>query len=95
MSINQLCVSCILLIDKRPSFLFRSLRPVDFLYISSFSDRYVIAGADLDRKIFEKTVKKAVFGHFLKIFKILTKKSSFFWRALPLKVSIYWRQRRL
>ena len=44
------------------------------------------------RQIFEKTVKKAVFGHFLKNF---DKKSRFFWRALPLKVSIYWRRRRL
>ena len=39
-----------------------------------------------------KTVKKAIFGHFLKNF---DKKIAFFWRALPLKVSIYWRQRRL
>ena len=44
------------------------------------------------RQFFEKTVKKAVFGHFLKNF---DKKIAFFWRALPLKVSIYWRQRRL
>ena len=36
----------------------------------------------------KKTVKKAVFGHFLKNF-------AFFWHALPLKVSIYWRRRRL
>ena len=44
------------------------------------------------RQIFDKTVKKAVFGHFLKNF---DKKIAFFWRALPLKVSIYWRPRRL
>ena len=44
------------------------------------------------RQIFEKTVKKAVFGHFLKNF---DKKIAFFWRAVPLKVSIYWRRRRL
>ena len=40
----------------------------------------------------EKTGQKAVFRHFLKNF---DKKIEFFWRALPLKVSIYWHQRRL
>ena len=44
------------------------------------------------RQIFEKTVKKAVFGHLLENF---DQKIAFFWRGLPLKVSIYWRQRRL
>ena len=44
------------------------------------------------RQIFEKTVKKAVFGQFLKN---VDKKIAFFWRALPLKISIYWRRRRL
>ena len=42
-------------------------------------------------KFLKKQVKKAVFGHFLENF---DKKIAFFWRAL-LKVSIYWRLRRL
>ena len=43
-------------------------------------------------KFLKKQVKKAVFRHFLKN---VDKKIVFFWRALPLKVSIYWRPRRL
>ena len=43
------------------------------------------------RKTFEKTGQKKPFlGTF---WKILTKKSRFFLRALPLKVSIYWHRR--
>ena len=37
-------------------------------------------------KIFGKQVKKSFLGTF---WKILTKKTRFFWRALPLKISIY------
>ena len=43
-------------------------------------------------KFLKKQVKKAVFKHFLKNF---DKKLAFFWRALPLKGSIFWRLRRL
>ena len=45
---------------------------------------------------FWKKVKSGVFGHFLKNFdkKNFDKKRRFFWRVLPLKVSIYWRRRR-
>ena len=40
----------------------------------------------------QKTLKRP-FGHFLENFD--RKKSRFFWRALPLKVSIYWHRMRL
>ena len=52
-----------------------------------FCQIFCVAG-----KFLKKQVKKAVFGHFLKNFdKII----ALFWRALPLKVSIYWCRRRL
>ena len=40
-------------------------------------------------KILKKQVKKPFLGTF---WKILTKKRVFFWRALPLEVSIHWRR---
>ena len=38
-------------------------------------------------KVLKKQSKKGVFGNF---WKILTKKTAFFWRARPPQISIYW-----
>ena len=44
---------------------------------------------NIDQIFEKKTGQKAVFGHFVEKFD--RKIAIFFWRTLPLKVSIYWR----
>ena len=64
-------------------------RPNRFFELSQSSKKTLFWPIFLRRRQFlKKQVKKAVFGQFLEN---LDKKTRFFWRALPLKISIYWR----